>query len=538
MASIRVMTVVAALLASVAAHAATFNVVNQNGAGVGLNDPAPFTPVGGNNATTLGQARLNVINEAARIWGEQLSSSQVIVIDAQFAAQTCTATSGTLASARPLTFFTGGPLPLPGVLYPAALADALTGQNNNSRDDIVMTVNSTVGTDPGCLGGHSFYLGLDHQNGSSIDLLATLLHEIGHGLGFESLTDQNGASLASDGELGIFDQYIYSETTGKFWPAMSNAERAAASISNGALTWNHAAVNEQICAMTDGVVNGHLRLYAPAIWADGSSVSHWDTVATPDLLMEPFLRPNPRGLTDITGCVLQGLGWTGTHCPDSDGPVQPAATPQTVAAVEDMPAQITLRGTAASCGALTYSLSGAPALGTLATSASPTSSGGVLYTYTPFANANGTDSFSFQVSSGGVTSSAATVIINIAAVNDAPVANAQSVASRSGAAVAIGLSASDVDNDALSFAVATAPANGTLSGTAPNLVYTSNSGFSGSDSFTFRASDGKVNSAPATVTINVAAAPAGGGGAVAARDLLLLALLLLCPRRKFFRRTA
>ena len=49
------------------------------------------------------------------------------------------------------------------------------------------------------------------------------------------------------------------------------------------------------------------------------------------------------------------------------------------------------------------------------------------------------------------------------------------------------------------------PANGTLSGTAPNLTYTPNANASGSDSFTFRVSDGTVNSATTTVSIVIAA---------------------------------
>ena len=47
------------------------------------------------------------------------------------------------------------------------------------------------------------------------------------------------------------------------------------------------------------------------------------------------------------------------------------------------------------------------------------------------------------------------------------------------------------------------PTNGVLSGTAPNLTYTPNANFNGSDSFTFRANDGAANSAAATVLITV-----------------------------------
>ena len=59
----------------------------------------------------------------------------------------------------------------------------------------------------------------------------------------------------------------------------------------------------------------------------------------------------------------------------------------------------------------------------------------------------------------------------------------------------------------LTFRVVTQPKNGTLSGTTPNLIYTPNDGFTGSDSFTFVANDGQADSAPGTITLQVLAAP-------------------------------
>ena len=64
-----------------------------------------------------------------------------------------------------------------------------------------------------------------------------------------------------------------------------------------------------------------------------------------------------------------------------------------------------------------------------------------------------------------------------------------------------------MDGGALTFAVVAGPANGTLSGTAPNLTYTPNTGFFGNDSFTFQANDGLTDSALATVSITVFEGP-------------------------------
>ena len=76
-----------------------------------------------------------------------------------------------------------------------------------------------------------------------------------------------------------------------------------------------------------------------------------------------------------------------------------------------------------------------------------------------------------------------------------------------------------MDGNPLTFSVATQPAHGTLSGTAPNLTYTPAAGYSGADSFTFVANDGTVNSAPATVniTVNPAGLPSPGSPGTSAR---------------------
>lgn len=383
------------------------------------------------------------------------------------------------------------------------------------------------------------------------DLLNVVLHEFGHGLGFVSIVDQDGSSLDTSGSrLSVYDQYVYSESNASFWPQMSETARAASTIATGQLVWNGAAVNGQLSGMSSGLsAAAHLRLYAPTTWDDGSSVSHWDSAAFPNLLMEPFLTANPNGLTDLTGCALRDMGWPGTRCPDTTGAnTPPAAMGQAVNAIEDTPVQLTLLGTDADGnGALTYSIVSAPARGTLTAIGAATSSSGVAYTYAPAGNLNGPDSFTFQVSDGAELSNIATVTINVSAVNDAPVANAQSVTTQAGSALNIVLGGSDPENGTLIYTVVTNPAGGVLSGAAPNLVYTPNAGFSGADSFTFRVSDGALDSAAVAVAISVtvpvtansgtggAAVGSGGGGAVELSDLALLALLLLLARHRSHR---
>lgn len=89
-----------------------------------------------------------------------------------------------------------------------------------------------------------------------------------------------------------------------------------------------------------------------------------------------------------------------------------------------------------------------------------------------------------------------------ATLNHTPVADNKSVTVNEDGSVNITLSGSDVDGDTLTYSY-TQPAHGTLSGTVPNLTYAPAAGYSGSDSFTYTANDGTVDSAPATVRIDV-----------------------------------
>ena len=176
----------------------------------------------------------------------------------------------------------------------------------------------------------------------------------------------------------------------------------------------------------------------------------------------------------------------------------PTATPQSLATDEDVALPITLSGSDADNDTLTFSVVDGPANGAL-TGTAPN------LVYTPAANYNGNDGFTFQVNDGQSNSPVATVSIAVAAVNDAPVADDVSAVTNEDTAVGIALTGADVDGDALTFRVVQQPASGSLSGAAPNLTYTPNANFSGTDSFTFVANDGVTDLAPATASITVTA---------------------------------
>jgi hypothetical protein len=101
---------------------------------------------------------------------------------------------------------------------------------------------------------------------------------------------------------------------------------------------------------------------------------------------------------------------------------------------------------------------------------------------------------------------AAPLNVTVTNVNVAPVADAQSVATDEDTALAIQLSGSDADGGTLSYAIATPPVHGTLSGfnaATGQVTYTPDADYFGPDSFEFTVSDGQGGAATAVVSIDV-----------------------------------
>jgi hypothetical protein len=187
----------------------------------------------------------------------------------------------------------------------------------------------------------------------------------------------------------------------------------------------------------------------------------------------------------------------------------PVATAQSVTTDEDTAVAITLAGTDADGDSLTHTVVTQPGNGALSGTA-PT------LTYTPNANYNGDDSFTFKVNDGTVDSATVTVSITVTAVDDPPVATAQSVIINEDTAVRIELhgQGTDVDNGdwgMLIWALVSEPNNGTLKKPeedhgpySPGTIYIPNTNYNGNDSFTFKVFN-EQDSEPATVSVTVTA---------------------------------
>ena len=170
--------------------AATVTVVNLNAPGVGFNDPTPAAPVGGNPGTTKGQQRLIAFQHAADLWGATLDSPVPVIVGATFEPLGANVL-GSAGATNVFRDFPGiGPGFYPGAefagtWYGSALADkragidilALFGQSG--APDIRARFSSDF----------NFYLGLDNNHGALNDLVTVVLHELGHGLNFQTFAN-------------------------------------------------------------------------------------------------------------------------------------------------------------------------------------------------------------------------------------------------------------------------------------------------------------------------------------------------------------
>jgi VCBS repeat-containing protein len=184
----------------------------------------------------------------------------------------------------------------------------------------------------------------------------------------------------------------------------------------------------------------------------------------------------------------------------------PIADDKTVATDEDTDVAITLTTADLYPGSPTWSIVDEPSHGTLSGTAPD-------LTYTPSLNYNGQDSFTFKVNDGSNDSNIATVTINIAPINDAPIAveNTYSMdedTTLSVAAPGVLANDTDVDSSTLTAVLDEDTVHGALTlNEDGSFTYTPNANFFGTDTFKYHAYDGTANSNIVTVTINIADVP-------------------------------
>ena len=195
----------------------------------------------------------------------------------------------------------------------------------------------------------------------------------------------------------------------------------------------------------------------------------------------------------------------------SDGKLRTAATISlTIDAVNDAPIgwdtnlvveegkslDFDLNATDADGDEITFNIVSSPTHGRLKT-------GSGKWSYTPFENYNGQDSFTFRASDGKAQGNLAKVSFDVQPRNQAPRLSNASFAVMEDERLPVKLIAGDPDGDKLTFRVSQQPANGKLFGNGPTYTYVPSENFFGSDSFKVVASDGKVESNEAQINLTV-----------------------------------
>jgi VCBS repeat-containing protein len=151
----------------------------------------------------------------------------------------------------------------------------------------------------------------------------------------------------------------------------------------------------------------------------------------------------------------------------------------------------------------------APANGTVTLNANGS------FSYTPAAGFSGSDSFTYRADDYDDLSAPATVTIEVlpAGTNVPPAAAADAYTTKQDTALEIPAPGvldndQDADGDALTAVLESQPAHGAVTLNANgSFTYTPNAGYTGSDSFSYRANDGEASSTAAEVTLTVL--PAG-----------------------------
>jgi 6,7-dimethyl-8-ribityllumazine synthase len=290
----------------------TITIVNNDGPNEGFNSPAPqFLPAPGNDSNAnLGEQRLALFNAAAEIWGAFLDSSVTIEILAQFDPLACSSFGAVLGSAGPNSIIRDfANAEFSNTFYHVALANKTAGFDMSASSDISTMFNSQI--DSGCLGGFdNFYYGLDSATpAGTINLFVVLLHEMGHGLGSSSFTGSNGQFPG--GFPDIWARFLFDTTAGLTWFQMNNAQRAASAVNPNNVYWDGANVRVASGFLSGGrdAATGRVQMYTPNPYEGGSSVSHYNTAAFPNLLMEPSINSGLPLTLDLTRQQMRDIGW-------------------------------------------------------------------------------------------------------------------------------------------------------------------------------------------------------------------------------------
>ncbi|GGG05039.1 hypothetical protein GCM10010924_37030 [Rhizobium wenxiniae] len=283
--------------------------------------------------------------------------------------------------------------------------------------------------------------------------------------------------------------------------------------------------DDAVTAIEDTPLNGNLPRATdaendPLTYTIGRNATNGSVVVNADGSYRYVPNPNFFGTDTFTYTVSDGSASSAAYTvtitvtPVNDAPI---GSNTSISVTEDVPASGSLPPAIDPEGQqVTYGLGTTlPAHGTVVVNPDGT------YTYTPAANYNGTDSFTYTVSDGSATATY-TVSVTIGAVNDPPVGRDDAVTINEDTTLNGTLPiATDGDGDTLTYAKGSDPSHGsvTVNGNG-SYTYIPNANFNGTDSFTYTVTDGTATlSYTVTITVNpVNDAPSGSNGAISTAE--------------------
>ncbi|MDR0438086.1 MAG: T9SS type A sorting domain-containing protein [Bacteroidales bacterium] len=202
--------------------------------------------------------------------------------------------------------------------YPASLANQIAGYNvAPGLLDIYLEMSSTA---------NWYYPETGNPPGNQVDWITVMLHEITHGLGFAPGINRDGRYLYGiwretgygwatfTDHPNIFARQLYEGLSGPNLTDLNQSERAALIVSGNLYAGRPGS---HLLAANGGT---RVKMYAPAIYSSGSSVSHWDNSVTFPTFMKYSYQGKLHTINEREIAIMQDIGW---ECPPIVTPVFP-----------------------------------------------------------------------------------------------------------------------------------------------------------------------------------------------------------------------
>ncbi len=257
------------------------------------------------------EARVNFEN-AARIWADSIDSSVPIAIQACW---------GSLAGST--LGYSGGysipnfvNRPIANTYYKSSLANSLAGSDLlPSEYDMWITYNKNF----------PWYYGIDGNTpNDKHDLLTVVLHEMTHGLNFSGNMHYGSGTYACSGSNygcyrtypGVWDRLIVNGSGTSLLNTANDSLAMGSALTSGNLYFN----GPKARAANGG---NKVKIYAPSVWASGSSFTHLDYDTFNNTSNELMVFAISKGeATHIPGNIalgmLEDMGWKRSGSPSSD----------------------------------------------------------------------------------------------------------------------------------------------------------------------------------------------------------------------------